>query len=64
MKCLMWYEIRQTGSGMCLAGKLCFVWGLNDLDWNASVHNLLSKLKKKSLATHNNSEGLNQSEMR
>lgn len=39
---------------MCLAAQLCFVWGLNDLDWNASVHNLLSKLKKKSLATQNN----------
>lgn len=62
MKCLMWYKITQINSGLCLAGLLCFVWGLNDLDWNASVHNLLSKLKKKSLATHNNTEGLNPSE--
>ncbi len=58
----MWNKVRQISSGMCLASQLCFVWGLNDLDWNASVHNLLSKLKKKSLATHNNTEGLNSSE--
>lgn len=61
-KCCIWSEIREISSGICLAAQLCSAWGLSDLDWNVSVHILLSKLKKKWLETPSNTERLNPTE--